>query len=821
VLVVSLVVAVGGLRTAKLLSRSKAAGEPAAVVRGAIGDGWADTEIGKRDYTENAAREIVPFKVNAPGGVVVDRNSNPNRAYIWDSGNNRIMGLDLNKCYNQTPPCSADVVIGQPAASDYGACNLDSSFQTFPDRPPASDSSLCGVPEWTHTTLEDKSFSSMHVDPLSNLWVADSRNNRVLFYTDPFVTDVKADAVWGQPDFSGNKCNGNGFYTTIPNPPTASSLCFFSVDSSGSGVFLDPSGNLWVADGGNNRVLRFPRDSQTNRPGKIADLVFGQPNFTSGGDWSGGSGLNRMAGPSSVAMDGQGVVYVSDTGNNRILKFVPPFSNGMSGVVFGPAFESLMSVQIDSGNRGLWALSLFGGAKLFDFNGLLVRETGSSGSPTGGSIGQDSADHLLISTYSYDTEVFRYTFSQAAGRYVQDLRLFFPPDGTSLPGNNPRFYNLTSNRRLEHSAWVGVGVTANQLIVSDGRLLYWNDLASLINGKPVDGFVGASAVTDIPDPGFGQVKTDASGHVWVGKHNEIWIYQSPLTSSSLPIKKIIGTLGVRGGGQIALSVIHGIVPSADGRYLWVSQPDKNHVFRIKGPLTSTPEVDVILGQTSVDGNQCNRGEVPAPNTGTDQTALLNMLCYPGVLSIDKKGNLYVSDHTIEAAGNFRLLMFSPDLFPVSSSVILAPMATKEFPRGSNSNPYPHAVFETAFDSANHMVLGHNPYLGPRFVDFYIDPTLVNPNNHSDPDYAKPDGKLSDFYGWPVAMTFDGNDNLYAYDANRGQILIYRGPLTLGILPTPTPTITIKQLLDSWLGDVYDENSDGKINSLDFGLLTGQ
>jgi hypothetical protein len=181
---------------------------------------------------------------------------------------------------------------------------------------------------------------------------------------------------------------------------------------------------------------------------------------------------------------------------------------------------------------------------------------------------------------------------------------------------------------------------------------------------------------------------------------------------------------------------------------------------VRGPLTATPIVDVILGQQTLTQSNsptpplCNRGALPpTPAAG------LNMLCFPGAISLDRKGNLFVSDHFIELAGNFRLLMFPP--IPAQATAALRmPAAVKAFPSTTTRT---HAVFETAFDSQNRMVVGFNPYIGPRFLSFYSDPTAVNPKNPFDPAFSQADGLFKDFYGWPVGMTFDANDNLYAYD----------------------------------------------------------
>lgn len=82
--------------------------------RGIAGDFWAYIVLGKRDFGENGPKQIVNYKLFNPGGVVVDRSVNPGRMYVWDGGNNRILGINLAKCYAQNTPCQADIVIGQP-----------------------------------------------------------------------------------------------------------------------------------------------------------------------------------------------------------------------------------------------------------------------------------------------------------------------------------------------------------------------------------------------------------------------------------------------------------------------------------------------------------------------------------------------------------------------------------------------------------------------------------------------------------------------------------------------------------------------------------
>ena len=82
------------------------------------------------------------------------------------------------------------------------------------------------------------------MDKLGNLYVSDWSNARVLEYNTPLATGTTADRVFGQ---------GGSFTTASCNKGerNASSLC------GPFGVAVDVTGNLFVADGYNNRVLRL------------------------------------------------------------------------------------------------------------------------------------------------------------------------------------------------------------------------------------------------------------------------------------------------------------------------------------------------------------------------------------------------------------------------------------------------------------------------------------------------------------------------------------------------------------------------------------
>jgi sugar lactone lactonase YvrE len=149
------------------------------------------------------------------------------------------------------------------------------------------------------------------------LYVADTGNNRVLGWRNASALEngQPADIVVGQRDFNA----------TLPQGPGTN----LSVGlSSPVALAVDAQGNLYVADAGNNRILRFPRPFQQADTLKQPDMVLGQPNFSTRDANNGGLSersilLTSGAGVlrSGLLFDPNGNLWFSDAGNNRVLRF--------------------------------------------------------------------------------------------------------------------------------------------------------------------------------------------------------------------------------------------------------------------------------------------------------------------------------------------------------------------------------------------------------------------------------------------------------------------------------------------------------------------
>ena len=224
-----------------------------------------------------------------PQGVAVDGAGN---LYIADYNNNRVLEFDNPLATDMVP----DRVFGQAGSFIAGACNMGS----FP-----SASSLCGP-------------NGVTLDGAGNLYIAESANNRVLVYHNPLATDTVADRVFGQfGSFTSNGCNTGG----RGSAPDANTMCF------PVGIAVDNSGNLYVSDRDNSRVLEYNNALATDT---VADKVIGQPDFISNTCNTAGMGsaptANKLCFPQAVTVDSASNLFVSDTFNHRVLQYDSPLT---------------------------------------------------------------------------------------------------------------------------------------------------------------------------------------------------------------------------------------------------------------------------------------------------------------------------------------------------------------------------------------------------------------------------------------------------------------------------------------------------------------
>jgi hypothetical protein len=148
----------------------------------------------------------------------------------------------------------------------------------------------------------------------SKLFVADTRNNRILIWNEINLTNNQpADIVLGQPDFQSNYSGTSASQLSWP----------YSVHSDGNRVF--------VADSYNNRVLIWLSVPELN--GQPADIVLGQVDFyTSEGEIFGPTAIIE---PWDVCFDGKRLFVACARGAVMVWNSLPDRNNQPADIILG------------------------------------------------------------------------------------------------------------------------------------------------------------------------------------------------------------------------------------------------------------------------------------------------------------------------------------------------------------------------------------------------------------------------------------------------------------------------------------------------------
>jgi uncharacterized protein (TIGR03437 family) len=233
--------------------------------------------------------------------------------FVADSQNNRVLVFPQKSSADTTAFGPAVRVLGQDDFPFMSPNLIEGREFRFVDQTERGILSDAGIVIDAHSTPP-------------RLYVADTYNNRILGFRDARKArpGVPADLVIGQPDMFRALCNS----------PTQSSLC------RPIGMAVDQRGNLWVADSGNARVLRFPTPFENGAQKPAANLVLGQANYTTRlTDPS----AKTMAAPYGLALVGTQGILVSDSVHHRVLFYRGDpmlFSSGRSadGIFGQPDF---------------------------------------------------------------------------------------------------------------------------------------------------------------------------------------------------------------------------------------------------------------------------------------------------------------------------------------------------------------------------------------------------------------------------------------------------------------------------------------------------
>jgi sugar lactone lactonase YvrE len=333
----------------------------AALANGAAAEGV----LGQPNFTSNTSA-LTASGMNRPSGVAVD---SAGRLWVADGVNARVLRFD--GAAGKANGAAADGVLGQATFTNLNPATTASRMQQpqgvavdsagrlwvldyndsrvlrFDNAAGkangAAANGVLGQPNFTSgnnvTTASGMNGpNGLAVDSAGRLWVADTGNNRVLRFDNAAgkADGAAADGLLGQTNF-----------TSSTSATTASEM------NQPCGAVVDSAGQLWVADSGNSRVLRFGA-AASKANGAAADGVLGQANFTSSTATTTASGMN---GPNGVAVDGAGQLWVADTNNNRVLRFDGPILSTLSGRVVNSNSSPFTSASSPNPGAGITVTS--------------------------------------------------------------------------------------------------------------------------------------------------------------------------------------------------------------------------------------------------------------------------------------------------------------------------------------------------------------------------------------------------------------------------------------------------------------------------------
>ena len=326
------------------------------------------------------------------------------------------------------------------------------------------------------------------LDSSGNLYVADQSNNRVLFYLAGNTTPAR---VYGQfGSYTSNIQNIGGLSANGLDAPR--------------GVALDSSGNLYVADLVNNRVLFYLAGSTT------ATRVYGQlGSFTTNTPNNGGTGANSLDLPYGVALDSSGNLYVSDYANNRVLFYLAgsttatrvygqlgSFTTNLenNGGLNANSLDEPVGVGVDSSsnlyvsdyanNRVLFYPS--GGTtatRVYGQLGSFTTSTANNGGISANSLNEpegvalDSSGNLYVSDYA-NSRVLAYPPTTTPGIYA-------PVNGSTLTRNSTTFWWTGYPGATAY--WLDVGKEAGGNEYWQSHSLSASTLSQTVNSLPSDG----------------------------------------------------------------------------------------------------------------------------------------------------------------------------------------------------------------------------------------------------------------------------------------------------------------------------------------------
>jgi len=502
----------------------------------------------------------------APAGLAIDTSLTPPVIYVSDSGNNRVLAWKNPASFVNAAP--ADLVIGQP-----------DMFTTIPSGPGSTFTAGLTAPTGIAVLNGD-------------LYVVDSGNNRVLRFPKPFsnIGQQVPNLIIGQPSL--NSRTGN--YPS--GQPTANgiSLVASSTQVYSANIAFDSSGNLWLTDPGNRRVLEFKNTDIAANPATFpaAIAVIGQPNLTTllpnlTSDSKGAYNTIQLYVPEGIAFDSSGLLYVSDADPSS-------GSPGQRVLVFNLTTSSVKIIGLPPQSGPAPTQATLSKMLLNDASSIFFL-------PNNQGVGVVDKGHSRILIFP---------------PYSQWTDPLVAPPANFVVGQNGDFTNGNPNNAPSGSTYVPPATASTMALPAAS--LFWNNelyLADTSNNR----------VIVLPLQG----STLGAGTRVLG--------QDRLNTNSINLIE---------GREFEFTPDTGLAVDSTGStpHLYVADTGNHRVLGFKDlrSVNAGSKADIVIGQPDFETAICNYSTVTATG-GNPNTPNQSSLCGPIGLAVDANGNLYVAD----------------------------------------------------------------------------------------------------------------------------------------------------------------------------------
>lgn len=369
--------------------------------------------------------------------------------------------------------------------------------------------------------------------------------------------------VYGQVDFSGGAVNRGGAVDagTLNYP---------------LGLALDASGNIYLADRNNHRVLYYANDGDTT-----ADRVYGQHGnmnaHIANNDGQGNSGApsaDNLNNPTAVALDSQGGLFITDRDNHRMLYYAND-GNTSADRVYGQygSFATNMTNNDGTANYGEPSRDNLGvyilGVAVDSQDGVYVSDSANHRVLYYANDGDTSADRVYGQQGDFASAVRNRNSAGYIGEPSADTLTF--PRGLAVDGQDGLYVADRDNNRVLYFANDG-NTSADRVYGQYGNF------AANVETNDGGGNIGQPTTDNLSHPK--SVAVDASGGVYVtdSLHHRL-LYFAPGGDTTADV--VYGQFGSfstavlnnDGGGQSGapsadnLNLPQGILVGADGSLL--------------------------------------------------------------------------------------------------------------------------------------------------------------------------------------------------------------------------------------------------------------